>query len=350
MKKLLVYLLILTALSAVQVHAAQGERPPANVVIGDTVSGMLAPTTSFVGTVRFSDISSVAAESAGKVRTVNFDEGDFVKKGSTLAVIDGELLEKSLNQAVSALEQIEANLQLARNDYERTEKLYRENATSEQAYDSKKYAAIALEKQVAAQHAAIANLRTQLDKKIVKAPFDGVVISRNISAGEWVNPGSVVADVADTDGIDIVVNVPENTLKHLKKGVKVNAEAVGRSIAASFVTVIPAGDVTNRTFPVKLHTNDSAGLLEGMEAKVNLPSSEATPVLFVNRDAVVKAMGNVFVYTIVENSAKVIPVQVVGYDGTRAGVLSEHLKPGMKVIVKGNERLQPDQPVNVIGN
>ncbi|PLX65788.1 MAG: efflux RND transporter periplasmic adaptor subunit [Denitrovibrio sp.] len=353
MKKILLLCFTLVIISALSVYAAEEKpqgRPPANVVVGETVSGMLAPTSPFVGTVRFSDTSSVAAESAGKIKKVNFDVGDVVNQGAALAIIDSELLLSSLNQAKASLEQIEANLQLAKNDYERTQSLFKSNATSEQSYENKKFAAISLEKQVAAQHAAIANLKAQLEKKIVYAPYNGIVVKRNTSLGEWVNAGSVVADIAKTGSMDFIVNVPEHILKYLKKGQNISAEAAGRNITAKFETAVPTGDVGNRTFPVKLRTSDSAGLLDGMEVKVNLPSSEPTSVLFINRDAVVKARGNVFVYTVAEGSAKMIPVQVIGYEGTKAGVLSEGLKAGMKVIVKGNERIQPDQSVNIIGN
>lgn len=353
MRKLLAICLALICISTLSVFAAdensQG-RPPANVVVGETASGMLAPTVSFVGTVRYSDISSVAAESAGKIKQVNFDVGDKVSKGSVLAVIDSELLVKSINQATASLEQIDANLQLAENDFERTTQLYNENATSKQAYENKKYAAISLQKQKAAQIAAIANLEAQLSKKIVYAPYDGIVAARNVSLGEWVNAGSVIADVAKSGEIDFIVNVPENILAFLKKGLQVSAYAAGKSITANFHSIVPVGDVGNRTFPVKFRTKSAEGLLEGMQVKVELPSSDASSVLFVSRDAVVKGDGNVFVYTVTDNTAKVTPVEVVGYRGNEAGVTSQVLKPGMKVIVKGNERLQPDQPVNIIGN
>ncbi len=58
----------------------------------------------------------------------------------------------------------------------------------------------------------------------------------------------------------------------------------------------------------------------------------------------------IFAYTVMENAAKPMPLKVVGYKGNLAGVQSQALQAGMPVIVKGNERLRPDQPVNIIGN
>lgn len=351
MKRLLLVGLTIVSLVASNVYAAENTpaRPPANVVVENSSEGMLSPSSPFVGTVRFSDVSSVAAESAGKIKSVRFDDGDYVSAGDVLAVIDGELLEKTLAEAEAGLERIEANLQLAQNDYERTEKLFSENATSQQDYDSKKYNAIALDKQKAAQSAAIDNLKAQLKKKTVYAPYDGIVVSRNISLGEWANTGSIVAEIAKTGDIDLLVNVPETLLKYLRKGLQVHAEASGRNVEASFHTVVPSGDTGNRTFPVKFRTTDTAGLLEGMEAKVNLPSSVPEKVIFVNRDAIVNSRQGTIVYTVADNAASPLPVSLVGYEGRKAGVHSEVLKAGMPVIVKGNERLQPGQPVSIIG-
>jgi len=353
MKKIFV---ICTIIISIFVSASFAEEnkapqsPPSNVVTGKTEKGMLAPSTPFVGTVRFSDISSVAAESSGKILSVGFEEGDTVKGGSTLAVIDSELLRKSLAEAEAGLGRIEANLQLAVNDFERTEKLYKSSATSEQSYDNKKFTAISLEKQLAAQMAATANLKAQLNKKVVSAPYDGIVLSRKVSPGEWVNAGSVVADVAKRGGMDIIVNVPQNLLPFMKKGLVADVEAADKNIKASFLAVVPIGDVVNRTFPVKLRTTDTNGLLEGMEAKVNLPTSTPAEVLFVNRDAIVNSPQGTIVYIIKDNKAAPVPVKVMGYKGNLAGINSDALPEGTDVIVKGNERLRPDQPVNVIGN
>jgi len=352
MKKLL-FSLILVCIIVPNVFASDDKKPsqPAsNVVVENSTSGILALSSSFVGSVKFADTSSVAAESTGKIKSANFEEGDLINKGSVLAVIDSELLEKSLAEAEASLEQIDANLQLAKNDYERTAKLYKGNATSEQSYDNKKYAALALEKQKSAQYAVIANLKAQLEKKIVYAPYNGIVVSKKASLGEWVNAGSVVAEFAKTGIMDIIVNVPERLLTYMKKGLVAEAEIAGQTVKASFQAIIPAGDVTNRTFPVKFRTNSSTNLLEGMEAKISLPTANTVNVIFINRDAIVKAQGNIFVYTVIDNAAKPLPVNIVGYEGSKAGVTSQALKAGMPVVVKGNERLRPDQPVNIIGN
>jgi RND family efflux transporter MFP subunit len=321
-----------------------------NVVVETAESGMLAPATPFVGTAKFTEIAKPASESSGMIVQVFFEEGDRVQKGQRLAVIDSTLLDKTLQQNAAELEQIEANLEKAKRDFARTERLFKGNSISEQAYDDSKYSAIALEKQKSAKIAAIQHLKAQLDKKTIKAPFDGIIISKNIAKGDWVSPGSVVSEIAKSGSMDIVVNTPQKVIGFLSKDLTVDVNISGRSIKASMDAVIPKGDVSTRTFPVKLRMKEVEGIYEGMEAKLSLPSAKPVEVVFINRDAIVKAMGKVIVYTVVKGQAKPIPVQIVGYKGNTAGLKSEYLKAGMPLIIKGNERIQPDAPVRVIGN
>jgi multidrug efflux pump subunit AcrA (membrane-fusion protein) len=95
---------------------------------------------------------------------------------------------------------------------------------------------------------------------------------------------------------------------------------------------------------------NSASLKEGMEARVNLPITEKKETLIVPRDAVITMFGRTVVFAIVESTAKMIPVKVTGYAGMMAGVNANGLKEGMKVVVKGNERLRDGQSVSYTDN
>ena len=100
-----------------------------------------------------------------------------------------------------------------------------------------------------------------------------------------------------------------------------------------------------RTFPLKIRIKNSASLKEGMEARVELPTAEKKQSLVVPRDAVITMFGRTVLFAVVESKAKMIPVNVIGYEDTTAGVNAQGLKEGMKVVVKGNERLRDGQPV-----
>ena len=88
-------------------------------------------------------------------------------------------------------------------------------------------------------------------------------------------------------------------------------------------------------------------MAQGMEARVSLPSGEKVESVLVPRDAVIHAFGMSFVWSVTEGTAQQIPVQVKAYEGMKAAVTGPGLAEGMDIVIKGNERLQPGQPVSI---
>jgi multidrug efflux pump subunit AcrA (membrane-fusion protein) len=86
-------------------------------------------------------------------------------------------------------------------------------------------------------------------------------------------------------------------------------------------------------------------LIEGMEARVRLPQGKRKKSLLVKRDAVITKFGKDVLFAAVDGKAVMVPVKVVGYEGMTVGVAAEGLKEGMKVVVKGNERLRDGQAI-----
>ena len=110
---------------------------------------------------------------------------------------------------------------------------------------------------------------------------------------------------------------------------------------------MPKGDVATRTFDVKIRMQNSAGLIEGMEARAMIPSAEKMKGLKVPRDAVIDKFGQNVIWLAKDATARMVPVQVIGYDGMYVGVAGKDLAEGDMVVVKGNERLREGQPVKI---
>jgi multidrug efflux pump subunit AcrA (membrane-fusion protein) len=112
-------------------------------------------------------------------------------------------------------------------------------------------------------------------------------------------------------------------------------------------TVVPKGDVVTRTFPLKIRMKNPGYLKEGMEARVALPIGEEKKAFLVPRDAVLTMFGRSVVFAVIDSKAKMIPVKILGYMGMMSGVNADGLEEGMKVVVKGNERLSDGQSVKL---
>ena len=319
---------------------------PAQVVVAEVSQGMIAPEAEFVGTVFYQEVSEVAAEVNGKVEEVLFEEGEKIKKGAILARLDSELLEKTVEATKASHEQVLADLEVAVRELKRMENLYKEGFIAEQAIDEIRFKVKGLEKRADAMKAEIAGLEAELKRKIIAAPFDGVVIKKHIDRGEWLSPGGTVATIARNKVVDIIVNVPEEVVRFIRTGMGVQVFSGGNRLSGTISAIVPQGDIQTRTFPVKIQVKRNIPLIEGMEAKASLPIGEKKKALMVPRDALVSRFGNTIVFAVIESQAKMIPVNVVGYAGMRAGVESPMLKQGMKVVIKGNERLMDGQPVS----
>lgn len=296
-----------------------GGMPPAVVVVTEIKSGMIAPESEFIGTVYYQEVSDIASEVDGKVEEVTFEEGQRVATGAELVRINYDLLLTDLEKA--------------RLEFKRAEGLFKEDLIPEETYDARRF-----EKE---------RLEIVLFQKTIRAPFGGVIVKRHVDRGEWLNRGSIIATIAKDDMVDIIVNTPESVIRHLRTGMEVRVTVGSSSFTGHIIALIPRGDVSTRTFPVKIRSRNTSSLLEGMEARVSLPIEAKKKVFVVPRDAVMTVFGTTVIYTVNDSKASMMPVMIVGYDGINVGIQGQGLAEGMTVIIKGNERLSPDQPVMV---
>ncbi|MGW8272217.1 MAG: efflux RND transporter periplasmic adaptor subunit [Thermodesulfovibrionales bacterium] len=333
-------------------HPANGqekgnEPPPARVVVADVKGGEVSPTAEFIGTIYYSETSEVSAEVNGKVDQVRFQEGQRVKRGDTLVVLSADLLEKTIESTRASHGQVLADLENARLDFERIDYLYKAESIAGQAYDESRFRVLGLEKKAESLKAELGRLELEHEKKQVRSPFDGVIISKHVERGEWLSPGAKVAKVAADAVVDVIVDVPERIIPFVRAGRPASVEVGGRAHRGKILTVIPEGNVATRTFPVKLRLSNDGTLFEGMEARVMLPSGARKPAFLVPRDALLNVLGKYVIYVVAESRAKMVPVEVVGFEGLTAGIAAEGIQEGMKVVTKGNERLREGQALMV---
>ena len=344
MRRIVLTVFILMALIMFSTARAQ-ERPPSPVVTAKVVSGEIVPQAEYIGTVYFAELSNVASEVSGKVVSVDVVEGQRVKADQVLVQLSSSMLNARIQNAQAILEQATADFELAKIESQRITRLYNAKSVSAGEYDSKRLAAQSAEKVVAAQQATLNELYIERQNKRIKAPFGGVVLEKSIDRGEWVSVGTTVMVVAMDDEFNVVVNAPADAMGVVKEGLKVQVQLAGTELPGTVYAVIPMGDVATRTFPVKIRVKNNGSLAQGMEARVLLPRGAGGTTLVVPRDAVISARGQLVVWAVLDGKAVPMPVKIVGYRNMDAGVVSEKLAPGMDVVVKGNERLQPGQAV-----
>ncbi|MFP4314904.1 MAG: efflux RND transporter periplasmic adaptor subunit [Desulfovibrionales bacterium] len=327
---------------------AQQDPRPALVVVSESEQGLINPTTGFVGTIYFAEVSQVAAELSGLIMSLTFEEGRPVQKNAPLVRLNSELLETKIHSQHAQLLQVRAQLESEQRTLSRMEQLFQKGNVSEQEYDLARFNEMAMSRRAESLEADLQRLKIELRKSTIAAPFQGIVLERHVSPGEWVNPGDPVATIADTSTADVIVNIPEAVIPFVGVGSSVIVQVRDSERTGVVHAVIPLGDESSRTIPVKIRVHETNGLAQGMQARVFLPTGPQQEAIIVPRDALISRRGQNFIYAAVDGAALMIPVQILGYQGNSIGVSGEGLQPGLDIVIKGNERLQPGQPVQIV--
>ena len=338
--------LLLIAVSSISLLAAG----PSLVETTKLIKGEVNPLQEFVGTLKFDKSSVLAAQNSGVVKSVNFELGDIVKKSKTLVSIDADVLNAQINAVKANLESAKDTQKNSSKDYERYKKLLKSKTITQKEYDDALLKMNSSSSSVKALEANLKELQIQSYKKMIKAPYTGTIVEKNINLGEWVNAGTAIAKIVDTTKAEITFNVPLNVFNGLTKGANYDVIVGEKVLKSKLNAAIPQGDKLTRTFPVKFKANlDDVFVFDGQEAKVSLSKDAKTQALLLPRDAVIKRFGQNVVFAINDKMiAQMIPVQIVGYIENQIAVAGQGLVPGMDIVSKGNERVFPNSPVKII--
>ncbi|HET9374970.1 MAG TPA: efflux RND transporter periplasmic adaptor subunit [Chthoniobacterales bacterium] len=223
----------------------------------------------------------IFAQTSGYVKKWYFDIGAKVKSGEVLAELDTPEVDQQLNQARANLKQAQAALDLSRVTYDRNKELYQRHVIAGQDIDNSAGDFQVKEATVAADAASVKRLEALEDFKLVRAPFDGIVISRNTDVGALVNSGSgnALFTMAQTSPLRIYVTVPEGFSHSVHEGTQADLsfnEFPNRHFAATVVRTAGAIDPTTRTLLTELQVpNESGELFPGAYAQVRLQTESA---------------------------------------------------------------------------
>ena len=189
------------------------------------------------------------------------------------------------------------------------------------------------------------------EKSVIKAPYDGVVLEKNVDSGDWVQQGRTLVRIGSAADLYVRVPVAENLLTYFKAGEKVmvRISAYDKEVVGIIEDYDPVADAQTKNVFLKVKIPAQQKVAENMSAMVYVPVSEKKQLSIIPRDALVKFQGQDFVYTVKEGKAAILPVNIVTYLGDKIGADNLYFTEGMVVVIEGNERLRPDQPVVVAG-
>lgn len=249
--------------------------------------------------------SEVTADTAGKVLAVRVERGDRVKMGQAVVQLDVQSAALGAREAQANLANARAQRELAEQECTRTKQLLDKGAITRSEYDRQTTQCTSALQQVAGAEARAQMMMKTVADGIVRAPFDGMVAQKNVSAGEFVSPGRPLFTLVDDDPLRIELSVPEAAVRSIQIGQEVELIAVAAPDKPSRAKVTRIGAEIGRTrsLIVEATIEPGSGLVPGMFAEARITTGQVRrPV--VPKEAVVKRGKTSHVFVLAEITGK----------------------------------------------
>jgi multidrug efflux system membrane fusion protein len=306
---------------------------------------------------------TVHSQIQGMISEVHFKEGQEVKKGDLLFTIDPRPTQAALDQAKADLERDGANLEYAKINFAREQKLFDQKLISQDELDTNKASLDALLGTVSADQAAITNATLNLEFCHIDSPVDGVTGGLQSYVGNVVKaPDDALLTINQIHPVYVQFAVPEQYLPEIKKEMRTKTLKVSAAFQnmdgppeqGELTFVDNSVDATTGTIQLRgTFPNENSALWPGQYVTVELTLSELTNAIVVPTQAVQTGQTNQFIYVVKSNptnaAVQVVeerPVTIgISYDDET--VVEKGLKAGETVVTDGQLRLAPNVKVSV---
>ena len=296
------------------------------------------------GELQAKDRADIASQIAGAITDIAVDEGDAVEEGQLLLAIDPEKRQLEVANTRARLREAQAGLEEAEREVARIRKLHSQGIASDSNLDERETARKRAQSRHEAARAELGVADRALRDASVRAPFAGHVARREVSRGEYVQPGQVLFEIVSLDPIELEFNVAERDSARVVIGqtVRVTVAPYPDERFSGQVTVIaPILDSRTRTLRVKARIENEDGRLRpGLFARADLGVARRRALIWVPQEAVLlRADGQIVWVVDDEDRVRRTTVRTGIHDEDRIEVI-EGLAAGEEVVVRGHSGLQ----------
>jgi len=327
--------------------AQQMQMPPAQVEVVIAEDRLLAPLMDVSATVISVNDSRIAAEVEGPLIWIA-KVGTEVKKGDVIARIDDRLLKIRLRSAEANVARLKADMAFREREVERFEELAKRDNTSKSRLQEVIARREMLRQDIIEAEANLEQATGDLARAEIRAPFPGHVVARLANSGEYINIGTEVARFVDTQDVEIAMAAPIAIAEYLKIGATVTVSDNRKILQLPIRTIVPVGDSVSRMMEVRLSVEAGEWVI-GAPVKVKLPKGTAVKTVAVPRDALILKGTTAYIFKV---GADMKAEQVSADRRATVGLwvaVSDQIKAGDQIVVRGGERLTPGQSVLISG-
>lgn len=315
--------------------SAEKPATPVETVTADAQS--LTDEVVVAGALRSNESVNVSVEIAGLISAIHFEEGEPVEEGALLFELDDSIWQAELDEA-------EARLALSQSNYERATELLERNVGTVANRDEARA-------ELDTARAAAGLARARLEKTDIRAPFEGVLGLRRVSAGEYVTPGQPLVNLENLEPIKVDFRVAERYLPMLETGQEVGVTVdslPGRSFSGEVTAIDPKVDPASRSVAVRAQaSNEDRALRPGQFARVRLIVDRRDDAIVIPEQALVPRGEEFFVFKVVDGKAVMSPVEV-GQRRAGEAEITTGLAAGDVVVTGGHQKIRDGAPVQPV--
>ena len=304
----------------------------------------ITPVVSFSANLEPQWNADISAKVDGRIDRLLVEEGDFIKAGAIVAMLDTNELAAQVLQAQGSLLTAQAELEQAELDLRRNEALANQGAISMQTLDSMRIKRDLNIGKVRSAKGNMALIQTRFDNANIVAPRDGIIVKRWVQSGYYTKTGAAIVSLADTSSLLAKATIGEAQMKDIAIGspVKVIVNALGNTEFSGVITRLsPAATAPARTFTAEISIPNPQGVLKpGLFAKVSTPIQARTNVIAVPESALVMKEDQKTVFTVTaQGQARQVTLKL-GYIGEGYAEVIEGLKDDDIIVVAGHNKIK----------
>lgn len=293
------------------------------------------------GSVEADENIQIYAQSSGEILSINVKEGQEVKAGQVLMRIDSEVLQRNK-------EQVQTQLKLANDVYEKQQRLWDKNIGTEVQFLEAKNNKESLEKQ-------LAGINAQIDMSIIKAPFSGVIDDIFPKRGEMASPGMPLVRLVNLNSVYINADVSERYVSTVKSGTKVKVLFPELNIEIDTTVVLTGQYINpnNRTFTIRVNVPNKDGLLKpNLLARLKIEDFKADSTIVIPNGLVQQTPnGENFVYLLKSSTeghqTKRVHIEA-GMSYGNETMVESGIEPGDLLLNKGARSVKDGQEVQLV--
>ncbi|HPG58808.1 MAG TPA: efflux RND transporter periplasmic adaptor subunit [Candidatus Wallbacteria bacterium] len=311
--------------AAVEVTVKTIEGKPFDDVV--ELPGIISPNTE----------ANISAQVSGKILEFTAKEGDTVKKGDILVKIDKRDYQIAFNRA-------ESEYEFSKSEYARSEQLLKGNAVNLSSHESKK-------NDYLIKQASYENVKVNLERCDITAPFDGIVDKKFSEAGEIASPGMKLAKLVDISKVKVNIGIPEKDIAHVRelKTIKFIVPSLDdKEFSGEFKNIVFSMIDMAKVYPLIIEVNNAdRRLLPGMITKARIVRATYDNAVLLPIFSVIPGDDEYYVFAYNNGKAEKRVLKIGSFQDKNVHII-DGLKPGERIIDKGHKLVADGSKVKVI--